>query len=599
MVLSFGQLINCQAWRAKNTVKVMKFLLLLTCLSFISAKSEDSRMCPTWFHSTQSSSYCECGSSLNGAIDCDNVTKQVSITLEYCMTLSNVSGEVQLVAARTNNVFIGRSPRGFTVLPDNVSDLNDFMCTNSSRRGFLCGDCISGYGYAPNSYSKKCAKCNAAYAVGIFLVFGILPMTVCFVLIVVLHLNFPSGVLFPYIVFCQCYIAAVKAYSGMFSTMGSSMGPFGQFNLNLCIVLSGLSQYFIGVYYIITPVCLHQTLSELQVLCLEYIICLYPLFLIILTSVFIELHARNCRLVMLVAKVFRPFLSCVDRNWSVSDSIIHAYATFYFLAFFYLIFLSYSVLYAVDVYVINGEKIKTVLVYDTSIEWFSTSHLPYAIPAIVILVVFGVCPTLILCLESNRKLTRCLKLRTRIQLILNTFVETFSSCYKDGLNDTYDYRFFTSLPMITGFFLFFLFPSYNFKLRLYFHFIFSLLFLLLAFIFAYLRPFKSMYMNVTTSINTSIISVLTIIATFWFEGHAMSDIVLASSFTFFSLFPHIVVISTIIFKFLNLISSVRMKIDIAVEMWLSLFRRSSDNEMVSSASALPHRLENSNVYQQL
>ena len=248
----------------------MKFFLLLLCLSFLCVDGEDSKTCPTWFHATQSSSHCECGSSLNGAIDCVNATKQVSIALEYCMTLNNVSGELQLVAGRTNNVFIGRSPRGYTLLPDNVSDLNDFMCTNSSRRGFLCGDCISGYGYAPNSYSKECANCNAAYAVGILLVFGILPMTICFVLIVVLYLNFPSGFLFPYIVFCQCYITAIKSYTGLFYTMGSSMSSFGQFNLKLCILLSGPSQYFIGVYYVIKPMCLYQTLSELQVLRLEY-----------------------------------------------------------------------------------------------------------------------------------------------------------------------------------------------------------------------------------------------------------------------------------------------------------------------------------------
>ena len=573
----------------------MKWQFLVLILLAVDCRG--TQICPTWFRLSSSTSECECGSKLDGAVKCNNMTEEVSIALEYCMTLSNISGRLQLVAGNTNNVFIGRSPRGYTLVPENVSKLNEFMCKNSNRKGFLCGDCVSGYGYAPNSHSKECAKCDTMYAVAIFLIFGILPMTICFVLIIVFHLNFPSGYLFPYIMFCQCHVASVKAYTGLYYTMGSSMGSFGKFNLNLSILLSGLSQYFVGVYYSLSPVCLHHSLSEIHVLFLDYIFCLYPLLLIVLACVCIELHARNCRIVVFASKLFNRMFSCIERKWRVSDSIIHAYATFYFLSFFYLIYLSYSILYALSVYDVNGKVIKTVLMYESKIEWFGLSHLPYALPAILLLMLLGVCPTLILCLHPTRLFRKCFKIRPRTQLMLNTFVETFSSCYKDGLNKTYDFRFLTSLPMIAGLCMFVLFPSYNYELRLYFHCIFSLSFLSLGFMFAFLKPYKSTYMNVSISFHTTIIAINVLILTLWFEGQVMSDKVLASAFTFFCLSPHIFAITTILYKLIVFFPCIKIRMEIALKGFLSLFRRTSNHEVDSPFTDLPHRLEDSNAYQ--
>ena len=563
----------------------------------ITVSCKENDICPTWFHLSPNSSDCECGSSLKGAIECNNATKEVSIALDYCMTLSNVSGRLQLVAGNVNNVFIGRSFRGYTLLPENVSALNEFMCSNSKSKGFLCGECVSGYGYAPNSYSKSCAKCNTTYAVGLLVIFGVLPMTICFVLIIVFHINFPSGFLFPYIIFCQCHIASVKAYTGLYYIMGSSMGSFGKFTLNLSILLSGLSQYFIGIYYHLSPTCLHHSLSGIQVVYLEYIFCLYPLLLILLTCFCIELHAKNCRLVVFASNCFKRMFCCIEMRRSVSDSIIHAYATFYFLSFFYLIYLSYSILYSLNAYDESGKVVKTVLMYDTNIQWLSMGHLPYALPAILVLLVLGVCQTLILCLQSTRLSRKCCPIRPRTQLMLNTFVETFSNCYKDGLNNTYDCRFLTSLPMIAGLCMFVLFPSYNFELRQFFHCVFALTFIMLGFMFAFIKPYKSTYVNVSMSFHTTVMAINVFIVTLWFEGQVMSDKVLASSFTFFFLLPHIVAAITIMYKFMILIPCIKSRVELAHRMWLSLFHRSSNNGV--SFSDIPHRLEDSNAYQTL
>ena len=47
-------------------------------------------------------------------------------------------------------------PNGYIELPENVSDLNEFMCGLWNRKGYLCSRCKKGYPFI----SKKKKKIN-------------------------------------------------------------------------------------------------------------------------------------------------------------------------------------------------------------------------------------------------------------------------------------------------------------------------------------------------------------------------------------------------------------------------------------------------------
>ena len=190
-------------------------------------------------------------------------------------------------------------------------------------------------------------------------------------------------------------------------------------------------------------------MTSLQVIFIEFIYVLYPLLLILVTWLCIELHAWNIRFVVYLWKPFHKCFAQMRRNWSVSDSIVHAYATFFFLSFWSLIYASSSLLASTHVHNMNGTLISTVVILDPTIQSFSVEHLPYAITAIALLFFLGLCPTILLCLFSTRFFTECCPLKPQTQLVVNTFVETFHSCYKDG---TYDYRYLSSAPMFLGLF---------------------------------------------------------------------------------------------------------------------------------------------------
>ena len=69
------------------------------------------------------------------------------------------------------------------------------------------------------------------------------------------------------------------------------------------------------------------------------------------------------------------------RRWDPKESVINAFATFLLLSYSKLLTVSYSLLDAVG---------PLVVFFDASIEHFSRQHLPFAVLAISVLLVFVV-----------------------------------------------------------------------------------------------------------------------------------------------------------------------------------------------------------------
>ena len=46
------------------------------------------------------------------------------------------------------------SEPGFISLPENVSELNDYMCGPMNRKGLVCSECIDGYGTSACHFAK-------------------------------------------------------------------------------------------------------------------------------------------------------------------------------------------------------------------------------------------------------------------------------------------------------------------------------------------------------------------------------------------------------------------------------------------------------------
>ena len=106
---------------------------------------------------------------------------------------------------------------------------------------------------------------------------------------------------------------------------------------------------------------------------------------------------------------------------------------------------SFAFLFPVNVYNIHGRS-KPYLFYDGTVEYFGPEHLPFAILAIAVVLIFNIFPLLLLVLYPCQCFQRCLN--HSLSQVLHTFMDVFQGSYKDGSNDTCDCRWFTALYLL-------------------------------------------------------------------------------------------------------------------------------------------------------
>ena len=578
---------------------IIKLVHLLSLISIIASTTvvpgdRSQGECPVWFKRNENGS-CECGSELGGGIHCDPYKQVVSIMVGYCMSFDNSSQEL-LVGFNNDQCFGHQVHNGFSAvyndLPTDTAKLSE-LCSERKRKGLLCGECMDKYGPSFNSLTFRCLECNAFHAILMCLLIVFL-ITVFYVIVVMFRLNFTSGPMLGYIIFCHLFVAALRSNAGLYYSLVTSMGSVGSTVLRVSMDMAAMWWYFATVFYQLPDTCLTPHMTSLQVFFIEYIFALYPLFLLIVTYVCIELHARNFRLVVYLWKPFHKCFAKVRRNWSTSDSIIHAYATFFFLSLSLLVFLCFNVLYTTNIYNINGTVSTVVLVYEPTMKPFSPQHLPYAITAITLLVLLGFCPTLFLCLYSTRLFTRCFRLSPRKQLLLHIFADAFQCCYKDGMNGTYDFRFLSPVPLFLYLTLVLVTTHLgNTKFHLSRVLIFSALFLVLSIAIAYVKPYKSGYMNFSLSFHTAILGFGNCMAALWLEGQIFSTLLLAPVFTFLVTLPHLFALMTAVYYTLNRIRFTRAMIHLILNKVLAICCCIHKRDAIEP---LPDRLENSYAY---
>ena len=198
-------------------------------------------------------------------------------------------------------------------------------------------------------------------------------------------------------------------------------------------------------------VCL-QT-DTLATLSLDLAVATYPLLLMVITYLMIMAYDNNFRPLVILMKPFLTVLAFFKSNWNIRTSTIDSFVTFTLLSNVKLLCLCIDLLTPVTVYqffTLQNVSHSRRLYYDTTVEYFGPKHLPYAVMGIVVLFIFVLLPILLLTLYPFRAVQKCLNLLPgRSQLFLNTFVDSFQGCYKNGTEPgTRDYRYLSALHII-------------------------------------------------------------------------------------------------------------------------------------------------------
>ena len=455
----------------------------------------------------------------------------------------------------------------FSELPSDPDLLNEIMCGPYNRKGLLCGECIDGYGPAAFSPYKKCENCSklsTGFAVSLYLLLELTPITLLFVCVVVFRLSITAGPLLWYVLFCQIYMYMFtlhkKTYLYVYKYILFHVSPPLQMLFCFSLILSNswILQFWT---FLIPPFCISEKLSSVHIELLSLVPAVYPIVLVIITCILMELHARNYRIIHMIWKPFGNFLSKLNITTVTSDAVFQAFATFILLSSSTVTRNVSAILRSSPVYRSTDAMVyETVVFSDPTIVWFSLKHILYILTAVVPYIFLVLIPSLLLCVYPTR-IYRCLSrsLSARKRLAITAFAEAIHNCFKDGLNGTRDYRALVGIVLHGGgiieLCIYYLFSGGISHIEGPPNICMGCWFVFLSFLFSYLRPCKLTIANLSLSYHLMVAGLLSIALHLWRHNMSTGTHTLEVVFIFFPIISHILMLIWTAYTFVKWIMS--------------------------------------------
>lgn len=295
--------------------------------------------------------------------------------------------------------------RGYVLLPDNISELNSYMCGLLDRRGPLCSQCIDGFGLALTSTGFTGSNCTSSwYGVPLYLIVECVPITILYFLILTFQINIASAPM-------TCFI--LYGHVLFFELQYDRRLPVGRINYQLQgTKLSILKVVWIWKSYasLCPHFCVSSKLQFIHISILEYLPAFYPLFLILLTWICIELHDRNFRPLVWA---WRPFHRCfvwLRRGWNTRSDLIDVFASFFLLSYSKIAYQSLILIDCQPNFIFHNGDVSSVsnTYYDPSMPCNGKEHIGLSFLAAALLSVFSVLPTFLLVLYPIKVFRVCL-----------------------------------------------------------------------------------------------------------------------------------------------------------------------------------------------
>ena len=418
-----------------NILRIVTVWISLVCCSCCAKKDiQVDSECPPWFFYDASTKTCKCYSSPSTDHIVRCTEKEALLKLGYCMTYEDENGFHVGLCDNIKISSLNMTQGNYIRLPSNVSDLNDYMCGPTNRKGRMCGQCIDGFGLAVFSVEYICTNCTGAwYGVPLYLFMDFVPITIFYFIVMFFHINVTSAPMVAFVFYSQLSVSAFSMVSNklIFNTTTT------YFFLKILVSFYGIWNLdFFRI--LIPPFCISPYIKPIHSTFLYFISAIYPLCLIALSWICIHLHSRNFKpLVWLWNKVKQIFHGHFNINLDATSTIVDVFATFFLLSYAKLVYASLNTLYygiSLNVNIFSMQQTLHVK-SDPTMKYFGTEHLPFAIISLFIFL-FTVLPIpILLALYPFRHIRTILfkcPIGSRATAAINLFVQKFYNCYRDS-----------------------------------------------------------------------------------------------------------------------------------------------------------------------
>ena len=223
-----------------------------------------------------------------GAISCiDNV---ISVLDCNCVTYDSDKCSVLIGTCPYGCGFTTSrwSGQAFHPLMHNLSDtITNDMCGRLNRSGPMCSKCKTGFSPLVYSYDLTCIICtDSHYNWMKFVAAAFIPLTFFYFVVLLFRIDATSPYLYGFITLNQA-LASPLSLRAMLLTLKRDTLLAGRL-IAIPYTIWNLD------FFRSLPLNICLDLTTLQTLALDYAIAIYPLLLVVITYIVIELHARGC-----------------------------------------------------------------------------------------------------------------------------------------------------------------------------------------------------------------------------------------------------------------------------------------------------------------
>ena len=279
--------------------------------------------------------------------------------------------------------------------------LDQLICSPQHRQGVLCGRCKPGYKIYANSKYYKCGECTIQPGLVVQIFARFVPLYIFLFAIILLDINLASGHLNTFVFFSQM-LPFLDLYAGGQIPISSAAKPFVEF-YQFCYNVFNL-QYFEALDSFPGVCTLHYD-SALTSIVLDYIVAITPIitiflvWLIMYTSDYcIFKGKRNFvgKVSGCLCQLFRKVKP--NKSMSLHESFFRGLVTFLVLSYSKFTLVTLTILTPAYLSGPGGRNYAVVVKMDGTLKYFGHGHLPYAIPAILVLIFIVLLPLVILAL---------------------------------------------------------------------------------------------------------------------------------------------------------------------------------------------------------
>jgi predicted outer membrane repeat protein len=346
--------------------------------------------CPLGF-GLVNDSVCVCSASLPhreyvGVIGCDFVNFRALLQVGYWIGCSETKRVMTGVCFLNFCSYKTRSVLPVSRTCEGVNKETNICVEN--RRGQLCGECENGYSVYAHSAKLHCGKCpHGAVGILAYLASEIVPLFLLFVGIMAMKIKITSGFAQSFLLFAQTFFLINHA---------PSLRPLSDTSSVLLRIHTFIIGFFNLSFFYVDEMsfCLWRGATALDIVAFRYVstfstVLFLAIFLVVVNRTKTHKLQSSC---FLLAR----FQGMIKKMKLFKNSIVHGISTFLILSYYHYTTTSFHILNQSSLNGEGGVKVRSVVFIQGSVDYFGPHHLPYSIPALLVLIFLSLPPPLLL-----------------------------------------------------------------------------------------------------------------------------------------------------------------------------------------------------------